>query len=180
MKRLLCMLVLLATVIPAMAQKTSSRKVVYGGNASIGVNCGVSKDINSNSVSATTTHGVFLKDDLFLGLGTGINYELSGLIWLPIYAETSFNVADCYNFTPFLSCRIGGEVVALDVDSSRKGGGIMLSPAAGVSFGRYSFKLSYQYGAGSLYQKYDRYETLERDYELHYIGVSFQLNFGGR
>jgi hypothetical protein len=71
-------------------------------------------------------------------------------------------------------------VVALDVDSSRKGGGIMLSPAAGVSFGRYSFKLSYQYGAGSLYQKYDRYETLERDYELHYIGVSFQLNFGGR
>ena len=38
MKRLLCMLVLLAAVIPAIAQKTSSRKVVYGGNASIGVN----------------------------------------------------------------------------------------------------------------------------------------------
>lgn len=60
MKRLLCMLVLLAAVIPAMAQKTSSRKVVYGGNASIGVNCGVSKDINSNSVSATISLHSFL------------------------------------------------------------------------------------------------------------------------
>lgn len=145
--------------------------VSYAGNVALASRLGITRAVNSNAIELTTTHGGTFDNGFFIGVGSGLSYDLSKMITMPVFVEGRYNFVEG-DISPLLACRLGGNFILDDYRSNRRGGGLTVSPAAGVDFGRFSLQVFYQYDIGRTSDS--GYSC--GDYKLHYMGISFMLN----
>ena len=111
-------------------------KVKYRGFVDLGYTIGVGAVLNSDRVELTTTHGVQIFPELFVGAGAGINFYHSsdGAIALPFFVDVRTDILRS-NITPFVDLKVGysfGNVC-----------GLFVTPSVGCKVNRLDFSLGY-------------------------------------
>lgn len=111
-------------------------KVSYRGFVDLGYTIGVGAVSNSDRVELTTTHGVQIFPELFVGAGAGINFYHSsdGAIALPFFVDVRTDILRS-NITPFVDLKVGysfGEV-----------NGLYVMPSVGCKVNHLDFSLGY-------------------------------------
>lgn len=166
--------VLLSIVLAATAMNAQpaghSFKKGYRGNISLGGSYGVTKGISWNSVSFSTSHGYSFGDGIYLGVGVGMNFQMSEEFNVPVFIDAKYNIID-WKLSPFVDCRLGGEYI-FD-DEGGFGPGIIVSPGIGVDFHRFTLRIGYMCEAG----RYKPYESASFAFKLHSITTTIAFNF---
>ena len=111
-------------------------KVSYRGFVDLGYTIGVGAVSNSDRVELTTTHGVQIFPELFVGAGAGINFYHSsdGAIALPFFVDVRTDILRS-NISPFVDLKVGysfGEV-----------SGLYVTPSVGCKVNHLDFSLGY-------------------------------------
>ena len=135
-----------------LAQNNDVPDKEYVGLISYGGDIGVTEGLISDSFSLLTLHGVKLGHGEFVGCGTGLKYDFSGAVKLPVFFAAKYNFLN-EHLSPFVDFHIGGEMIFKE---RSRGGALIVSPAVGVDFSAFSLRVGYLCEAG-------RY--VEREYE---------------
>ena len=111
-------------------------KVSYRGFVDLGYTIGVGAVSNSDRVELTTTHGVQIFPELFVGAGAGVScYYISDCaISLPFFVDVRTDILRS-NVTPFVDLKVGysfGEV-----------SGLYVTPSVGCKVNHLDFSLGY-------------------------------------
>ena len=111
-------------------------KVKYRGFVDLGYKIGVGIVSNSDRVELTTSHGVQIFPELFVGAGAGVScYHISDCaISLPFFVDVRTDILRS-NVTPFVDLKVGysfGEV-----------SGLYVTPSVGCKVNRLDFSLGY-------------------------------------
>lgn len=126
------------------AQDNAAHAKGYGGLVSFGGDVGVTEGVVCNAFSLLTVHGVNLGHGEFVGCGTGLKYDFSGVVKLPVFLAAKYGFLDGH-LSPFVDFCVGGEMIFKDSDI---GGALIVSPAVGVDFSVFSFRVGYLCEAG--------------------------------
>ena len=110
--------------------------VRYRGFVDLGYTVGVGAVSNSDRVELTTTHGVQILPELFVGAGVGINFYHSsdGAIAIPFFVDVRSDILRS-NITPYVDLKLGYSVGNVD--------GLYITPSVGCKINRFDFSLGY-------------------------------------
>ncbi len=116
-----------------------------------------------NRLDLTTSHGVQIFPQLFVGAGVGLSYfyDLSSLA-MPIFADIRTDILNSKT-TPFVDFKIGYSPVDLS--------GLYLSPTIGCRFNKFSIGVSY------IMQKAPIYDYWGDTYRVNLGGISLKVGF---
>ena len=111
-------------------------KVKYRGFVDLGYTIGVGMVTDSDRVELTTTHGVQILPELFVGAGAGINFYHSsdGAIALPFFVDVRTDILRS-NISPFVDLKIGYTFGNIN--------GLYVTPSVGCKVNRFDFSLGY-------------------------------------
>ena len=134
-------------------------EVHYRGLVDLGVTAG-----DYMRLEFTTSHGVQIIPQLFVGAGVGLSYFYEfGSLAMPIFADIRTDILNS-KITPFVDFKIGYSPV--DVS------GLYLSPTLGCRFNKFSIGVSYMMQkAPAVY--YDDWSV----YNINLGGISFKVGF---
>lgn len=149
----------------------------YVGLISFGGDVGVTEGVISNSFSLLTLYGANLGHGEFVGCGTGLKYDFCGAVKLPVFLAAKYSFRN-EHLSPFVDFRIGGEMI---FKGKSIGGALIVSPAVGVDFSAFSFRVGYLCEAGRYIEKelvddrlYIRNDILMK---LHSISMTLSYYF---
>ena len=113
-------------------------KVSYRGFVDLGYTIGVGIVSNSDRVELTTTHGVQIIPEFFVGAGVGVNYyhlaEGDTCISLPFFVDVRTDILRS-NITPFVDLKIGYAFGNVQ--------GLYVTPSVGCKVNHLDFSLGY-------------------------------------
>ncbi len=111
-------------------------KVKYRGFVDLGYTVGVGAVSNSDRIELTTTHGVQILPELFVGAGAGISYYHfnDGAIALPFFVDVRSDILRS-NITPYVDLKIGYAFGNLN--------GLYVTPSVGCKVNCMDFSLGY-------------------------------------
>lgn len=173
------------------AQTSRYYKKGYHGSFELGTGVGVGKmdagfvlDDNhvflgeqkpGELIRLSTVHGYSLGNGIFIGGGLGWNFELfEGAQYASAFADMKYNFFDA-SVCPFIEGRAG---YYFQTNGPRyETGGMFVSVATGVDFGRFSARLGYEFSPLKQNYRDRRGELLRYYYSLNqfFFTVSFNL-----
>ena len=114
-------------------------KVSYRGFVDLGYTIGVGAVSNSDRVELTTTHGVQIIPEFFVGAGVGVNYyhvaEGNGpCLSIPVFVDVRTDILRS-NITPFVDFKIGYSFGNVQ--------GLYVTPSVGCKVNHLDFSLGY-------------------------------------
>ena len=141
---LICAILFTST---AFAQTNRAWKKGYHGNLELGTSAMTMKMMGNGGVEPdemirlSSTHGYAFGNGLFLGAGAGCNFQLiEELHFASVFLDVKYNLADV-SVSPFIEGRTGYNYC---INKYNEIGGLFVSTAAGVDFGRMSARLGYE------------------------------------
>lgn len=149
MKKNTLLFVVLAILlaVPVSAKDNKALKKGYHGNLELGTSAMTMKMMGNSSVEPdemirlSSTHGYAFGNGLFLGAGAGCNFQLiEELHFASAFLDVKYNLVDG-SVSPFIEGRTGYNYC---INKYNEIGGLFVSTAAGVDFGRVSARLGYE------------------------------------
>ena len=135
-------------------------KVSYRGFANLGFAVGAKRGNGGSHIEVSTSHGVQIIPQLFVGAGIGFSYYYDLGCVMPIFANIRTDILKS-RISPFVDFRIGYAPCLSSV------GGLYLSPTIGCRFNKFSVGVSY------VMQKYDVLSW----YRANAGGISLRFSF---
>lgn len=151
MKKNTLLFVVLAILlaVPVSAKDNKALKKGYHGNLELGTSAMTMKMMGNSSVEPdemirlSSTHGYAFGNGVFIGAGAGCNFQLiENLHYASVFMDVKYNFVDA-SASPFIEGRTGYNYC---INKYNDIGGVFVSTAAGVDFGRMSARLGYELG----------------------------------
>jgi len=149
MKKLSVLFVVLAILlaVPVSAKGNKALKKGYHGNLELGTSAMTMKMMGNSSVEPdemirlSSTHGYAFGNGVFIGAGAGCNFQLiEDLHFASVFMDVKYNFVDA-SASPFIEGRTGYNYC---INKYNDIGGVFVSTAAGVDFGRMSARIGYE------------------------------------
>lgn len=141
---LICAILFTST---AFAQTNRALKKGYHGNLELGTSAMTLKTMGSSSaepdevIRLSTTHGYAFGNGVFIGAGAGYNFLLiENVQFASAFIDVKYNFVDA-SASPFIEGRTGYNYCTSQKNET---GGLFVSTAAGVDFGRMSARIGYE------------------------------------
>lgn len=141
---LICAILFAST---AFAQTNRAWKKGYHGNLELGASAMTLKTMGSSSaepdevIRLSTTHGYAFGNGVFIGAGAGCNFLLiENVQFASVFMDVKYNFVDA-SASPFIEGRTGYNYCTSQKNET---GGLFVSTAAGVDFGRMSARIGYE------------------------------------
>ena len=133
--------------VPVSAKDNKALKKGYHGNLELGTSAMTMKMMGNSSVEPdemirlSSTHGYAFGNGVFIGAGAGCNFQLiEDLHYASVFMDVKYNFVDA-SASPFIEGRTGYNYC---INKYNDIGGVFVSTAAGVDFGRMSARIGYE------------------------------------